>query len=134
MTSRRRRRSHSLAAQCIDLGFAVPQVLAHRMIRLAFAGSSPSRRDRMEFYLMGAEKVTAFYESWTAMASEMLRANLEAWLSAAQYVWPHFLVAGRSSPAAATNFQDAALAVLGEGVGPIHRRALANAKRLSRGR
>jgi len=134
MTSRRNRHSRALAAQGVDLGFAVPQVLAHRSMRMALAGPSPSRRDRREFYLMGAEKIAAFYESWTAMSTEILRANLEIWRSPAQYFWLHFPITNRSCHAAATYFQRAALGVLGEGVAPIHRCAVANARRLSRGR
>ena len=134
MTSRRNRRSHALAAQGIGLGFAVPQVLAHRIMRMALAGSSPSLRDRSEFYLMGFEKVAAFYESWTAMSIEMLRLSQEYCLLPAQYSWRGLPVTKRSSQAAAAHLHRAALAVLGAGVAPIHRRAVANAKRLTRGR
>jgi hypothetical protein len=133
MTSRRNRKSRLLAAQAVGLGFAVPQVLAHRVMRMALTGSSPSRRDQKEFYLMGVEKVAAFYESWTAMLAEIFRANAELWLTSAKLFWVHSPVT-RSSRAAATHFQRAALAVLSEGVAPIHRRAVANAKRLSRRR
>src|SRR5262249_34219693 len=134
MTSRRNRKSRVLAAQAIGLGLAVPQVLAHRVMRMALAGMSPSRRDHREFYLMGAEKIAVFYESWTAMSAEILRANLEFWLSPGKSFWLRSPVTRRSSRAAAAHFQRAALAVLGEGVAPIHRRAVANAKRLSRRR
>lgn len=133
MTFRRKRRAHSLAAQWIDLGFAVPQVLAHRMMRMALAESLPSRRDRSEFYLMGAEKITAFYESWAGMSSEMLRATLEAWLSPAPTAWLPFPL-NRHLPRAAAELQHAALGVLGRGIAPFHRRAVANAKRLNQGR
>ena len=137
MTSRRNRRSHALAAHGIGLGFAVPQVLAHRIMRMALAGSSASARDRSEFYLMGFEKIAAFYESWTAMSIEMVRVNMEYFVLPAQYCWlglPLGLpVTKPFSRAAAPDFQRAALAVLGAGVAPIHRRAVANARRLSRG-
>ena len=134
MTSRRIRHSGALAAQGIDLALAVPQVLAHRMMRMALAGASPSRRDRREFYRMGAEKIAAFYEAWIAMSTEILRASLEVWLAPALYIFPIWPVAKRSSRAPAAHFQRAALAVLGGGVAPFHRRAVANAKRLGRGR
>jgi hypothetical protein len=134
MTSRRNRKSRVLAAQAVGLGFAVPQVLAHRVMRMALTGSSPTRRDQKEFYLMGVEKVAAFYESWTAMMAEIFRANVELWLTSARFFWMHPPVTRRSSRAAATHFQRAAFAVLSEGVAPIHRRAVANAKRLSRRR
>ena len=38
------RGSRAIAAQMIDLGFAVPQVMAYRIARMALAGSSPSAR------------------------------------------------------------------------------------------
>src|SRR6516165_9646416 len=98
-----------------------------KLIRGAQPGPSPARRDRSEFYLMGFEKIAAFYESWTAMSIEMLRVNLEYCLLPAQYFWQGLPVTRRSSRAAAAHFQRAALAVLGAGVAPIHRRAVANA-------
>lgn len=82
---------------------------------------------------MGTEKIAAFYESWTAMWAEILRTNVELWLTPANF-WMRSPVTRRSSRAAAAHLQRAALAVLGEGVAPIHRRAVANAKRLSRRR
>jgi hypothetical protein len=72
MASRHNRKSRALATQVIDLGLAVPQVVAHRVARMALAGLSPSMRDRREFHRMGAEKVAAFYESWNAMLLESL--------------------------------------------------------------
>lgn len=82
---------------------------------------------------MGAEKIAAFYESWTAVSAEILRANLQLWLSPARLFWLSF-PAGKRSSSAAARLQRTAIAVLGEGVAPFHRRAVANAKRLSRGR
>jgi hypothetical protein len=130
MPSRRSRKSHVLAVQAMELGFAAPQVIAHRVMRMAVAGSSPSLRDRKEFYLMGAEKVAAFYESWNAMLLEMFCANLKS-LSTAPLFWFSWPTSMGYSRAASTRFQRAALAVLGKGVAPVHRRAVANAKRLS---
>ena len=76
MSIRHRRTTRRATRQAIELAAAVPAVVAHRMSRLALAGPSPSARDRKEFHKMGAEKVAAFYESWTAMFAEMYRANL----------------------------------------------------------
>jgi hypothetical protein len=59
---RRRRRSKSLAMQSIELGMAVPEVIAHRMARM----------DSREFHRMGTEKLAAFAEAWTAMAVEAI--------------------------------------------------------------
>jgi len=133
MTSRRSRKSRVLAARAVDLGFAVPEVVARRIMRMALAGSSPSVRDRKEFDLMGAEKMAAFYESWSAMLVEMFHTSLELSLWSVRFFWFRWPVTSRSSRAAASRFQQAALAVLAKGVAPVHRRAVANAKRLRRG-
>ena len=69
MATRRTRKTPSIARQAAELAVAVPQVIAHRLTRLALAGPAPSARDRREFQRMGAEKAAAFAESWNAMAS-----------------------------------------------------------------
>jgi hypothetical protein len=132
MSSRRSRKSRALAMQGIELGFAVPQVIAHRLLRIAAAGSAPSVRDREEFYLMGAEKMVTFFESWNAMLLELFRANLELSLSSTRSFWLAWSGVTPSSRAASRHFQRIALGVLHQGVAPIHRRAVANAKRLRR--
>jgi len=107
----RRRRSKALAAQTVDLAFAVPQVLAHRLTRMAMAGATPSARDQREFYRMGTEKVAAFNEAWAAMAMQ----TMQTW-------WFPTLLSS------------AALDILSKGMTPYRRRAVANARRLGRPR
>ena len=119
---RRRRRPIPVATQAVELALAAPQVMAHRLVRLALAGTSPSARDRREFHRMGAEKLAAFYESWNAMFLALLRAQLTLTLAPYQFWWS----AGRG--------RRAGLAILGAGLAPIHRRATANARRLRRQR
>ena len=126
------RRSRALAAQVFDLGLAVPQVLTHRMTRMALAGSSPSARDRREFERMSAEKLAAFYESWNAMLVEILRANAELSLSSARLFFLGWPAPRRSSRAVAAQMQRAAIGILGKGIAPVRRRAVANARRLGR--
>lgn len=121
-TLRRSRSATRLATQALELSVAAPQVIAHRMARLAFAGLSPSTRDRRELHRMGAEKVAAFYESWNAMYLALLRANLNLALSPFQLL---------RSP---MRSQRTGLAILGHGLAPIRRRAAANARRLRRTR
>ena len=75
MATRRPLKTPPLARQAAELAVAVPQVIAHRLTRLARAGPAPSARDRQEFRRMGAEKAAAFAESWNAMATRMLEAN-----------------------------------------------------------
>ena len=119
-TRRRTRRSKSLAVQSMELGMAVPQVIAHRMAGM----------DRKEFHRMGSEKIAAFNEAWTAMAFEAVRANQQLTLSFMQSLW--FPRARRKS--ASRQLSDATLGILGKGMAPIRRRAVANAKRLRRTR
>ena len=114
----------------MELGLAVPEVVVHRVARMALAGASPSRRDRAEFHRMSTEKVSAFYESWNAMFFAAYRANVD------------FLSSFLASPMSSASWhrtmgaqaQRAALDILASGVAPIHRRAVSNAKRLRRSR
>src|SRR5206468_8246042 len=86
----RRRNNAALATQMMELGFAVPQVIAHRLMRIAAAGSRPSADDRRELWLMGAEKVVAYGESCNAMAWELFRANWVFSLSFGPTWWRSF--------------------------------------------
>jgi hypothetical protein len=111
----RRRRSKALAAQTVDLAFAVPQVIAHRVARMA---------DQKEMQRMGTEKFAAFGEAWTAMA-------LEAWLANQKFALS-FMHSALLPGTAQLN--KAALDILASGMTPIRRRAVANARRLGRPR
>jgi len=131
----RRRPSLSLSTKTAELALAVPQVVAHRLLRMAQAGPHLSARDRKEFTRMVAEKNSAFSESWNAMALQGLqsqRAFAAALALAAMPARP-----ARATPAAhalAAQMHHATLAVLGKGLAPVHRRAVANAKRLAKTR
>ena len=133
MAARRSRKSKSLAAQSAGLAIAAPQVVAHRVGRMALAGSPPSARDRREFQRMGTEKIAAFNEAWSAMAVQAFWESQKLAFSFTQAFWFPWYRPGRSK-SAARQLNDAALGVLGEGMAPIHRRARANAKRLARAR
>jgi len=124
------RRRKSLAAQAFELGLAAPQVVAHRMARMALAGHSLSARDRREFHRMGAEKVSAFGEAWTAMAAQAFVENQKLALSIMQSFWFPWVPA----KSVRRQMNDAALGILGKGMAPIRRRAVANARRLGRAR
>ena len=132
MLSRRAQRSASLFAKSAQLAVAVPQVVAHRVTRMAIAGPVPSARDRKEFKRMVAEKASAFGEAWNGMALQAMlayQALVASWLRA---LWVPSLDRRRSAAAVAAELQRAALGVLGKGMAPVHRKAVANAKRLSR--
>ena len=131
MATRRTRKSKSLAVQTIELGVAVPQVIAHRVARLASAGASPSARDRKEFHRMGTEKMIALNEAWNAMAWQAFRQNQKLALSFMQSLWFPW---ARPRSSVSRQLSNAALGVLGKGMAPIRRRAVANAKRLGRTR
>ena len=113
----RRRPSSRLARQASELALAVPQVVGHRLTRLALAGPMPNARDRREFYTMGQEKVHAFWQSWFAMGWAMVEAMQQAWIAMLQ---------GARVP-----MLDAQ-GILSRGLAPVHRRATANARRLAR--
>jgi len=131
----RRRPPASLSAKTAELALAVPQVVAHRLLRMAQAGPHLSARDRKEFARMIAEKNSAFGESWNAMALQALQSQRTFAAALALAATPPRST--RASPAAhalAEQLQHAALAVIGKGLAPVHRRAVANAKRLARTR
>ena len=78
---------------------------------------------------MGSEKVAAFYESWTAMCLAAVQANVSLFFTPL-FSWSGPAALGfRMSPARAHR---TAMKILGSGVAPVHRRAIANAKRLRR--
>jgi hypothetical protein len=132
MPTRRRLGSRSLATKAAELAFAVPQVVAHRVTRMALSSPKLSPRDRKEFERMVAEKNVAFAESWKAMAAQAALSNQAL---AASFFRSFIAVSrGKKPSAAATAHQihQAALGVLGKGLAPVHRKAVANAKRLSR--
>jgi hypothetical protein len=119
------RKSKRFETQAAELAFAVPQVIAHRLTRMALAGHAPSARDRREFHRMGAEKLEAFYESWMAMAMHAWGAQNSLW----QSLWLPWL-GGAALPS--SFFSGFTHSMLGKGMAPVHRRAVANAKRLAR--
>jgi hypothetical protein len=108
----------------------VPQVIAHRTARMMMAGAAPSARDRKEFHRMGTEKVFAAGEAWNAMAAQAFLENQKLALSFMQSFWFPWLK--QKSPS--SQLSNAALGILGKGMDPIRRRAVANAKRLGRGK
>jgi hypothetical protein len=131
MPFRRKRNINPLILKAAELGFAAPQVVAHRVTRMAMSGFSPTARDRKELRRMGIEKMAAFTESWNAMAMETLRANQALTASFWRSIWlPRF----GAELSTASHLHNAALGVLRKGIAPVHRRAIANARRLTRTR
>lgn len=130
MPARASRKTKPLAVKAAEMALAVPQVVAHRLARMALAGHNPSERDQREFALMSAEKTAAFNESWGAMVAATLRANQQMATSmwtTALFPWSKY---SATPNAMAARYQQAALGVLDKGLAPVHRRAVANARRL----
>jgi hypothetical protein len=121
----RHKRSRSLA-KGVELSFAVPQVIAMRTARMLAAGVNPSARDRREFERMGTEKAQAFWESMNAMGLEMAKAQQRYALSAMLRWWSPWVTPWSAATSAAK--------ILEKGLGPVHKRASANARRLRKAR
>ena len=64
-----------MGQQMMELAVAVPQVVAHRVTRMALASPTPSARDQLEFKRMSDEKMDAFQESWMSMGMHAVMAQ-----------------------------------------------------------
>jgi len=132
MPARKHRTVTPLAVKALELSAAVPQVVAHRVTRMALAGTTMSERDRKEFKLMVAEKQSAFTEAFARMGVQAMRANQALAMSWLRSVGPRSS-RGRQAPTTiGAQLHGAMLGVLAEGMAPIHRKAVANAKRLAK--
>ena len=119
-----RRPRPSSASHLVDLGIAAPQIMAHRLARMAAAGATPSARDRREFTGMVLEKQAAFAQGWMAMWVEAALAQqrfLLACLAGTPWTFTQALRAGADWEQAASR-----------GLAPLRNKAVANARRLSR--
>jgi hypothetical protein len=111
------------STKLIELGFAAPQVIAHRVARMALAGPTPNARDRQEFVGMIVEKQAAFAQAWTAAFVQGLKWQQQIALS---------LMTGATPKQHAAKGGQAASRAFNATLTPIHRKATANAKRLAR--
>jgi len=135
MPHRSQKKTRALATQTAELALAVPQVVAHRVTRMALAGASPSRRDQAEFQRMVQEKQAAFSQAWMVMGLQSWRAGHEWALSVTRSMWAPLLGAGlpgQDLSQAHARLQADTLDVLHKGLAPLHRTAVANARRLAR--
>lgn len=130
MPTRLSRKPKPAAVQAAELALAVPQVVAHRMARMALAGHRPSARDQREFQMMSDEKTAAFKESWGAMAAASMRANQQLATSVMTTVLFPWSKYSATPDVLASQYHQAAMGVLDKCMAPVHRRAVANAKRL----
>jgi len=138
----KQRTANRLALQSFELAFAVPQVIGHRTARMLAAGNAPSIADQREFLRMGSEKVEAFAEAWTAMSVQVFNANQQLMLAMLRSWWtpwialpfPPWPTPRHTARAAQRRLQHAGMGLLAAAVAPVHKRAIANAKRLHRRR
>ncbi len=126
-----------LSRRSSELAAAVPQVVGARVGRMMRAGPVPTLRDQGEFYRMGAEKVAAFHESWWAMGAQMVAAQqqfgcwwLRTWWQVALGGWTNPPSLQALGSRASQRLLNSMLDVGMRGMTPVHRRAVANAKRL----
>jgi hypothetical protein len=147
----KRRSRTGLATKVAELAIAAPQVVAIRTARMLAAGASPDASDRAEFSRMVPEKVSALWESMFAMSRQLVTTQQEYARSAAtkwMRVWmtPWWLSAYRpltrttaSLPVLAAlagptprERQRTAVKLIEKALGPVHKRATANSRRLTR--
>ena len=123
MKSKRKRQGAATAVKLAELGFAAPQVIAHRLTRMALAGPTISARDRKEFTGMVMEKQAAVAQAWMGMFAESVRLQQRFALS---------LLTAATPRQHAARAQSATSRIASAGLVPFHRKAVANAKRLAR--
>jgi hypothetical protein len=85
---------------------------------------------------MGTEKLAAFGEAWQAMALQTIKSHRQLAATLMRSTGPGAASRGVFGQAplarAAADWQQALLDILGQGLRPVHRRAVANARRLGR--
>ena len=123
MKSNRTPRASRTAIKLAELGLAAPQVIAHRLTRMALAGPTLSAHDREEFTGMVVEKYVAFAQAWFGMFVEAIRFQQQFALSLLTFSTPRQHVA---------HVKRASHRMASTGLAPFHRKAMANAKRLAR--
>ena len=134
----------ALASQAFELMLAAPQVVAHRMTRIALG--QPLASDRADFNRMGREKAEAATEMFNGMAAQALRTGNNAAASYAQAWWKAWMAFcfPLLHPGSRARFpvwgmtpgqmQHATLDVMGKAMVPVRRRTVANARRLAKRR
>lgn len=133
----RRKRSSPVATalKLGELSVAAPQVVAHRVARMALNGPFYSKRDQAEFVGMVLEKQLAFAQSGWAMFAEGVRVQQEFWrLWVAAFMRPPGLAWRAPQRGPVRQAATGLLRVADKGLSPIHAKAVSNARRLARTR
>jgi hypothetical protein len=145
----------TLGLKAVQMSTAAAQVIAIRTTRMAVAGLNPTAADKREMTLMGAEKVDAFSRAGQAlamgalplvagMAGQAFKTGLDLFTAtsrlAASRTIPQTMARQRQladtlmrgSPGAQHGAASTATARLAHRtLAPVHRKATANAKRLT---
>jgi hypothetical protein len=133
-----KKRPHSsasrVASRLTQLSTDVPQVVAHRVSRMASSGPVPSARDRQEFTDMVVEKPMAFAHSAMNMWAASLQVQQAYWLSLSRALLQPPWLSVRAHAELMRRAGQGGWFVLDQGIGPIQRQATSNARRLNRQR
>ena len=81
---------------------------------------------------MGIEKIAAVNEAWTAMATQAFFENQKFALTFMPSLWFPWMRPTPTVKSVSRQLNRAAVDILGKGMAPVRRRAVANAKRLGR--
>lgn len=141
-----------LAMKTTEMLTAAAEVIGHRTTRMVFAGPLPDVHDQREFTLMGQEKLEAAAESAAAMTAHVMDTHHRLFAStlrhmlhgstamlslassrSAEQAAEHQARLGRAiarSAISASRLSRTPASLAQHGLGPIHARATANAKRL----
>ena len=110
-----------------EVSVTAPMVIGYRLIGMAPPGTPPSARQRRELNRMRQEKFDAWYEGALATGQRIFEANLALTGVFWSQVW-----GGALSPAAFTaTFARLGPELLTDSLRPVHRRVVANNRRLS---
>jgi len=113
-----------------EVSATAPMVIGHRLAGMAPPGSTPTARQRRESTRMGQEKVEAWSEATLATGQRLFQANLAMTALFWRQVWT-----GAFTPAAFTaTLTRLGPRLLGDSLAPVHRRVVANNRRLSKAR
>lgn len=122
----------------LEIGWAAPQVIAHRTQRMLLGGAFPGTADRAEFRRMFDEKGEVWFEATLRTSIELWKLWFAIASSSMQAAWFASPSAWRADGwrsvyrGAARRWARSAPHIAFVGLSPVHRRVTANARRLSR--
>ncbi|MDR2335242.1 hypothetical protein H9K76_11405 [Diaphorobacter ruginosibacter] len=120
-----RKKTPSATRQLAELSIAAPNVIAHRVTRMAMASPThPSRRDQKEFIGMVQEKQVAFAKAWWTLSLEISKAQQA-------FFWS-MLRGPQALTQQVTQMPQTLERITARSVAPIHRKAVQNSRRLSK--